>query len=159
VNPTKDVTARRRTRFVALLLSAVVGCTASPPGREETAGGAAAKDPGQQPAQQPAAGPAETDQERIRRLEREARELAKVNGCQSSGDCRAAPVGDRPCGGPRTYLVYCARTTDSAALYRKLDELARAERDYNQKQGQMSTCEFRMPPEVVASGGSCRAAP
>jgi hypothetical protein len=54
--------------------------------------------------------------------------------------------------------VYCARTTDSVALYRKLDELARAEREYNRKQGLMSTCEFRMPPAVTASGGSCRAA-
>jgi hypothetical protein len=97
----------------------------------------------------------ETAQERVQRLEREARALARADGCQSGGDCRAAPVGDRPCGGPRTYVVYCARATDSVALYRKLDELARAERAYNQEQGLASTCEFRMPPQVVASGGSC----
>lgn len=108
---------------------------------------------------QPATPPAqETAQERVQRLEREAHALARTDGCQNSGDCRAAPVGDRPCGGPRTYVVYCARTTDSVALYRKLDELARAERTYNAQQGLASTCEFRMPPRVVASGGSCRAA-
>jgi hypothetical protein len=100
----------------------------------------------------------ETAQERLQRLEREARALARAEGCQSSSDCRAAAVGDRPCGGPRTYLVYCARTTDSVALYRKLEELARAERAYNQEQGLMSTCEFRTPPAVTAEGGSCRAA-
>lgn len=100
----------------------------------------------------------ETAQERLQRLEREARALARADGCPSGRDCRAAPVGDRPCGGPRTYIVYCARTTDSVALYSKLEELARAERTYNQQQGLFSTCEFRMPPEVVASGGSCRAA-
>jgi hypothetical protein len=114
-----------------------------------------------QPATPPArdAPPAqETAQGRLQRLEREARSLARTDGCQSGGDCRAAPIGDRPCGGPRTYVVYCASTTDSVALYRKLDELARAEREYNQQQGLVSTCEFRMPPEVVASGGSCRAA-
>ena len=102
---------------------------------------------------------AETDQQRITRLEREARALARAEGCQGAGDCRTAPVGSRPCGGPRTYVVYCARTTDSAALYRKLDELARAERANNEKQGLMSTCEFRMPPAVTTSGGSCHAAP
>jgi hypothetical protein len=107
---------------------------------------------------QPATPPQEAAQDRVQRLEREARELARADGCQTSGDCRAAPVGDRPCGGPRTYVVYCARTTDSVALYRKLDELARAERAYNEQQGLVSTCEFRMPPRVVASGGSCRAA-
>lgn len=106
-----------------------------------------------------ARGPAqETDQGRIQRLEREARALARTDGCQSGGDCRAAPVGARPCGGPREYVVYCARTTDSVALFRKLDELARAERAHNTKQGLFGTCEFRPPPRVVASGGSCRAA-
>jgi hypothetical protein len=100
----------------------------------------------------------ETSQERVQRLEREARALARADGCTSAGECRAAPVGDRPCGGPRTYVVYCARTTDSAALYRKLDELAKAERAYNQGRGAFSTCEFRTPPHVEAAGGSCRAA-
>jgi len=103
--------------------------------------------------------PAETAQQRVQRVEREARALARAEGCEGAGDCRAAPVGDRPCGGPRTYVVYCARTTDSVALYRKLDELARAERAYNQEQGLASTCEFRTPPPVAASGGSCRGTP
>jgi hypothetical protein len=133
-----------------LLAGAVVACTTPAPRADETTGGAAAQQPG-------APGP-EIDQERIQRLEREAGALARADGCQRGDDCRAAPVGDRPCGGPRTYLVYCARTTDSVALYRKLDELARAEKAYNQKQGLVSTCEFRLPPAVVASGGSCRAA-
>ena len=93
----------------------------------------------------------------IRRLEREARALARTEGCSGAGQCAVAPVGDRPCGGPRTYVVYCARTTDSVALYQKLDELARAERAYNQEQGLASTCEFRTPPAVGAEGGSCRA--
>jgi hypothetical protein len=100
----------------------------------------------------------ETEQERVQRLEREARALARADGCTSGGECRAGPVGDRPCGGPRTYIVYCARTTDSVALYRKLDELAEAERAYNRQQGLASTCEFRMPPRLVAGLGSCRAA-
>ncbi len=110
------------------------------------------------PRQGEAPPPNETAQERFQRLEREARAIASAQGCQTSSECRTAPVGDRPCGGPRTYIVYCARTTDSVALFRKLDELARAERAYNQEQGLASTCEFRMPPDVVASGGACRAA-
>lgn len=96
--------------------------------------------------------------EELRRLEREAAALARRTGCEQGSDCRTAPVGNRPCGGPRYYLTYCARTTDSVSLFRKLDELARAEGAYNQREGLASTCEFRMPPEVVASGGSCRAA-
>jgi hypothetical protein len=144
-----------RTKFVAacVLLGAAAGACNAPPARGGSDPGA-----GDAPQQPGAAAAQEGDQERIQRLEREARALAKADGCQAAGDCRAAPVGDRPCGGPRTYLVYCMRTTDSVALHRKLDELARVEREYNRKQGLMSTCEFRMPPEVTASGGSCRAA-
>ena len=107
---------------------------------------------------QPAAS-AESDSARVVRLDREVRALVKTEGCSSSGECRAAPVGDRPCGGPRDYVVYCARTTDTAALRTKLDELIAAERAYNRKSGMASTCEFRMPPQTALVGGSCRAVP
>lgn len=99
------------------------------------------------------------DDPNIQRLEREARALANADGCENSGQCRTAPVGNRPCGGPRTYLVYCSLTTDSAALFRKLEDLSRAEGEYNRSHGLVSTCEFRMPPDVALSGRSCQAAP
>ena len=107
---------------------------------------------------QPAAS-AESDSARVVRLDREARALAKSDGCSSSAQCRAAPVGDRPCGGPRDYVVYCARTTDSVALYRKLAELQSAEREFNRTSGRASTCEFRLPPQTALVGGSCQAVP
>ena len=135
-------------RLVALTFVSIAAATAcSAPRQPDTP----AQETGQATAQ-------ETAPERIQRLEHEARTLARADGCTSGGECRAAPVGDRACGGPRTYIVYCARTTDSVALYRKLDELAAAERAYNQQQGGASTCEYRMPPRLVAGIGSCRAA-
>ena len=136
-------------RLVALTLMSIAAATTacSPPREPATS----AHETGQATVQ-------ETLQERIQRLEHEARALARVDGCTSGGECRAAPVGDRACGGPRTHIVYCARTTDSVALYQKLDELAEAERTYNQQQGVASTCEIRMPPRLVAGLGSCRAA-
>ncbi len=93
----------------------------------------------------------------VTRLEAEARALAKTTGCNAAEGCRTAPVGERGCGGPRSYLVYCAATTDSVALFRKLGELRQAETKYNASSGMLSTCEFRMPPDVVSIGGSCRA--
>lgn len=119
---------------------------------------AACAAPGASPADTPAADTVAT-QPRVARLETEARALAKADGCGTTSQCRAAPVGSRPCGGPRTYVVYCAATTDSAMLYRKLDELKAAEEAYNRKAGLASTCEFRTPPSVVSQGGSCRATP
>ena len=129
----------------ALGVSALVAaCT--PRAKSDDGGGAAAG---------AASGAGESDTARIARLEREARALAHAEGCESSAGCRTAPVGHRACGGPREYLVYCAATTDSAALFRALDALARAEAEHQRKEGLVSTCEFRMPPNVSASGGRC----
>ena len=105
-----------------------------------------------------AAAPGQDDTTRIARLEREARALARADGC-TAAQCRTAPVGHRPCGGPRTYIVYCAAKTDSAALFAKLAELARAEDAYNQRNQMASTCEFREPPSTRIENGSCVAAP
>jgi len=95
-------------------------------------------------------------QEKLSRLEREARALAHTGGCDSLAQCRTAPVGWRSCGGPRDYLVYCAATTDTVALFRKLAELESAEKEYNLKSGLMSTCIMRVPPRISLRGGSCR---
>jgi len=102
-------------------------------------------------------GDQKADWAQIVALENEAKALVKTDGCSSAGECRTAAVGSRACGGPRYYLVYCSRTTDSAALFKKLDAVAAAEREFNTKYQIMSTCEFRMPPTVALSGGSCQA--
>jgi hypothetical protein len=104
----------------------------------------------------PAAAKADTGQ--VARLERQARALAHTEGC-GAGACRTAPLGSRPCGGPREYLVYCAATTDSVALFAKLDELAHAEEEINRNSGTMSTCEYRTPPNATVQGGRCVATP
>jgi hypothetical protein len=95
-------------------------------------------------------------QAQIQKLEAEARAMAKTTGCSSASACRTAPVGARPCGGPRTYIVYCAATTDSVALFKKLGELETVEKAYNKSAGIAGTCDFRMPPGVTAVGGSCK---
>jgi hypothetical protein len=95
---------------------------------------------------------------RIAQLERAARALAKNGGCESASSCRSAPVGSRACGGPRAYVVYCPATTDTVALLRALDELRRAEMDFNERSGAISTCEMRLPPKMTLQGGQCAAA-
>ena len=99
------------------------------------------------------------DRAQLARLEREARAIAKATGCSSVSACRTAPVGAKACGGPRSYIVYCAASTDTVALFRKLRELETAEKAYNKKSGMMSTCEFRLPPRTALSGERCTEAP
>ena len=102
-------------------------------------------------------GDQKADWAQITALEDQAKALVKTDGCSSSGECRTAAVGSRACGGPRYYLVYCSKTTDSAALFQKLDAVASAERAYNERYKIASTCEFRMPPTVALNGGFCGA--
>ncbi|HET6228501.1 MAG TPA: hypothetical protein VFE05_00400 [Longimicrobiaceae bacterium] len=92
-----------------------------------------------------------------RRLEAEARALAHTDGCEGADQCRAAPAGLRACGGPRTYVVYCAARTDTVALFRVLGRLRAADEAYNRANGVMSTCEFRTPPQTRIVGGRCEA--
>src|ERR1700694_4909220 len=102
-------------------------------------------------------GDQKADWAQIVALEDQAKALVKTDGCSSAAECRTAAVGSRACGGPRYYLVYCSKTTDSAALFRKLDAVANAERAYNERYQIVSTCEFRMPPTVALSGATCQA--
>jgi len=113
--------------------------------------------PVQMPERRPSAGDQEWDRSIIQQLERDARRLANTDGCRDVSACRTAPLGVKACGGPRDYIAYCAATTDTVALFRKLQELARAERAYNEKYGIMSTCELRLEPNVALVGQSCRA--
>ena len=102
-------------------------------------------------------GDQKTDWDQIVALENQARALVKADGCSSADQCRTAPVGSRACGGPRYYLVYCAKSTDSAALFDKLKQVAAAEEEFNKRYQLASTCEFRMPPKVALTGSSCQA--
>ena len=125
--------------------------------RATPGGGSAAPAPSGDGTSSGGGAPQDSLQRLIQRLEREAKQIAKAAPCADGGQCRTAPVGSRPCGGPREYIVYCATATDSAALFRTLDELARVEQEYNEKTGAVSTCEFRLPPETELTGNACRA--
>lgn len=134
--------------FVAALLLA--SACAQPP-----AGGAGAGD-STPPTAGARRGTQQGDWAAIVRLEDQAKAIAKTTGCSSVAACRTAPVGNRACGGPRYYIAYCSATTDSVALFRKLDEVAAAENAYNRKYQLASTCEFRMPAPLALAGGECR---
>lgn len=99
----------------------------------------------------------ESDWAAIVSIEAQAKAIANTSGCSTVSQCRTAPVGNQACGGPRYYIAYCANTTDSVALFRKLDEVARAETEYNRKYELVSTCVLRTPPALRLESGSCAA--
>jgi hypothetical protein len=155
---------RSRTFTAALIMlgsGLFAACASSSVATDtDSAGGEPGKDaaaPSPPAAPTPAAGTQEGDWAEIEKLEGEAKALAKTSGCTDAAQCRSGPVGSRGCGGPRYYLPYCAATTDSAALFRKLDEIATAEKAYNAKYQIGSTCEMRLPPALSITGGACSA--
>jgi hypothetical protein len=137
----------RGIRLIAIAAT-LVACPQRTPG--------VPSDPGSGPVKFTITGDQKADWAQIVAIENEAKALVDTTGCANSGECRTAPVGSRACGGPRYYLVYCSRTTDSAALFAKIAAVSDAERQYNVNYKIVSTCEFQLPPTVALSGGSCR---
>ena len=93
----------------------------------------------------------------VQQLEQQVRAIAKAEGCETSEQCKAVPVGAKACGGPRYYLPYCPLTTDEAALTAKLEELKRAEDAYNRQAGIVSDCAMVMKPPLELVDGACQA--
>jgi len=67
-------------------------------------------------------------------------------------------VGSKPCGGPRSYVVYSMVTTDSAALALITQRYNAADARLNRERGLVSDCTFLPPPELECVGGRCRSA-
>jgi hypothetical protein len=137
-----------RQVVLAFFSAVVMNACSQPPGAAPPSG-IGDKDTGLSSNQQ-------ADWAKIVQLEDQAKSIVRRDGCSSTADCNSAPVGSRACGGPRYYLVYCARTTDTIALKQKLGEVAAAERAYNTRYQIASTCEFRMPPKVGLVGQTCQ---
>ena len=136
--------SKTRIRLVAPFLVVAFACSSPPVG--------------EQPVDTPPASSV-IDKATVAKLEAEARALVKTEGCASSGQCKAAPLGAKPCGGPRAYVVFCPLTTNELALTRKLDELRLAEERYNRENGLVSDCGMVTEPRVESVNGVCRAAP
>ncbi|MDQ6887249.1 MAG: hypothetical protein M3068_08140 [Gemmatimonadota bacterium] len=98
---------------------------------------------------------ANSDSSALARLYDEVRTLAHSEGCSAAAECRVAPVGAKGCGGPKYYIAYCARTTDSAALFRKLGELETAEKAYNRAHNVISDCSMLVAPQPRMTAGRC----
>ena len=144
-----------RTAVMSAVIAALTASSCSAPSQRGSGGDSVDVAP-RRDASGAAANDTLSSRAKLAQLEADARALARTSGCTSSSQCRTAPVGEKACGGPRTYVAYCAASTDSIALFRKLAELGAAEKTHNKSSGMMSTCEFRLPPTVSVQGGSCR---
>ncbi|HLL54246.1 MAG TPA: hypothetical protein VK447_11900 [Myxococcaceae bacterium] len=102
----------------------------------------------------PAANPL---QQKAEKLAREAKALANPKGCKKLEQCELAGFGHKPCGGPNAFIAYCSVTTKKDKLKEKLDELEKAEREWQAAEGIMSTCSLQRRPQLKLVGGVCQA--
>ena len=73
----------------------------------------------------------------------------------AQSQCRLSALGVRPCGGPRSWLAYSLALTDSAALAGLVAVYERLDRERNEREGLMSTCELMEPPALAFENGRC----
>lgn len=75
--------------------------------------------------------------------------------CTEDSQCRSLPVGQRPCGGPESYLAYSTARSSEAEL-KALGATYQAERrQANTQAGRISDCRFTMDPGAVCRAGKC----
>ena len=80
-----------------------------------------------------------------------------INGfsCSESVGCGFIAFGSKPCGGPRTYLLF-----SNSVNFTKLQEMVKIynemDKSYNIQTGAVSDCMFVLPPtEVKCVNGIC----
>lgn len=76
----------------------------------------------------------------------------------SIAQCRLTSFGAKPCGGPRTYLVYSTEATDSTELARAVAMYTSEDARLNQELGRASDCRLVMPPQMTFAAGRCATA-
>ena len=102
-------------------------------------------------------GPTELEQLRERRAELKADILALIGDplCDSVEECRYIAFGDKPCGGPWSYLVYSISQTDSVQLKSLVDEYWWVDHEYNWWTGGFSLCDLAPIPVLGRRDGRC----
>ena len=69
--------------------------------------------------------------------------------CDGQGQCHVAGLGQRPCGGPESWLPWSTKTTDPRVLQDAVIELAKARIGENKAAGLLSDCQVRPDPSAV----------
>ena len=82
-------------------------------------------------------------------------ELAETSTCNDDTECLYIALGDKPCGGPWSYLIY-STSIDTAQLEDMVETYNMKQAAFNIKYDQVSDCAFVNPPtDVICENGAC----
>jgi hypothetical protein len=74
--------------------------------------------------------------------------LVGAASCTDDSQCRVAPIGSRPCGGPAGFRAWSLRDTRAEQLEPVLQAHAEAQRAENERIGMQSTCQVLPVPSA-----------
>lgn len=74
--------------------------------------------------------------------------IATSKTCKNSGDWAFTEYGSKACGGPQGYIAY-SKKIDVSAFLTKVKIYTKAENDYNEKWGIVSTCDIPPKPSNI----------
>jgi hypothetical protein len=75
--------------------------------------------------------------------------------CEGGADCRSVPLGVKPCGGPREYLIYSSATVDENALAFMVSRYNAFNDAFNRRYDIVSDCLYVLPPAIGCEGRLC----
>lgn len=101
-----------------------------------------------------------TDQQKTKQQWfQQIKQLVGTAAADEVGQCRVAPLGHKPCGGPASYLVYSVRDLDEPALLAAITQYTKLDQAQQQALGLVSDCAIVPKPAVALHNGVCVAIP
>lgn len=87
------------------------------------------------------------DRELLSVLIKEIENQIKTVSCENAEDWTFAPIGEKPCGGPSSYIAY--PKTMKAEILPKIEKFSEMQRSFNKKYQMVSDCRMVMPPTGI----------
>lgn len=82
-------------------------------------------------------------------------DMANTSTCSDNSECLYIALGQKPCGGPWSYLIY-STSIDTSQLEEMVETFNTKQAAFNVKYDQVSDCAFVGPPsEVICENGTC----
>jgi len=101
---------------------------------------------------------ASTSSELLAQMEAVAQEIEAMiaTSCSNNDQCRATPMGVKPCGGPTKFIVHSS-ATDQGKLDALIEQYNELNTKYNTVAEVGSDCSVVTAPEVDCVMGNCQA--
>lgn len=88
-------------------------------------------------------------------LAKEVKAIIGEAACTSDRECLVIGYGEKPCGGPRTYLAYSITHTNVALLENRVMEFNALAQEINRSAGMLSDCRLVPKPEASCEQNKC----